>query len=303
MTTVNQTDTPHVSVIIPVYNDRDNLCRCLDALAGQTYPTGGFEVIVVDNGGHEDLRHVAERHPRIIMTAETTPGSYAARNKGILSARGEIIAFTDSDCIPADNWIEKGVSRLSRLGKSGAVGGRIEFFFRDKNRPTAYELFDSISFFQQSHTIEHKHFSVTANLFVTKTAFSSIGMFNAGHASGGDVEWGNRLYAQGIPLVYDQETLIYHPARNSFNQIYRKTVRVTGGLHVLTEHKSFIKKITALCASDILPPVRRMVRISRDPRIRGFQKKTKVLAIIICLKYVVLFEKIRLIFGGAPQNK
>lgn len=303
MTTSNQPGTPFVSIIIPVYNDGENLCRCLDALNRQTFSIQNYEIIVVDNGGQEELSPVKERYPHIILTAEKRPGSYAARNKGIESARGEIIGFTDSDCIPAEDWIENGVSRLSSLDKDGAVGGRVEFFFKNRDRPTAYELFDSISFFQQKRTVEQKHFSVTANLFVSKAVFSSIGLFNADLASGGDAEWGNRLYAQGIPLVYDQDTLIYHPARNSFKQIYKKTVRVTGGLHMLKKRNGITKEIMALCASDVLPPVRRMIRISRDHRIRGLQKKTRVLAIMVCMKYIVLVEKFRLIIGGAPQNK
>lgn len=97
-----------VSVIIPVLNDSERLKLCLEALEHQTYPKKLYEVIVVDNGSDQSIGSVVSKFTQATATAESHPGSYVARNKGILIAQGDIIAFTDADCIPALDWIEKG---------------------------------------------------------------------------------------------------------------------------------------------------------------------------------------------------
>ncbi|MBO1348747.1 MAG: glycosyltransferase family 2 protein [Hormoscilla sp. GUM202] len=100
-----------VSVIIPVYNDAEPLRTCLECLENQTYPKESYEVIVVDNASQSDTASVVNEFSQAMITYEKKPGSYAARNKGISVAKGEIIAFTDADCIPAADWIEKGVEK------------------------------------------------------------------------------------------------------------------------------------------------------------------------------------------------
>jgi glycosyltransferase involved in cell wall biosynthesis len=84
--------SPFVSVIIPVFNDAEHLRLCLRALAQQTYPSSCYEVIVVDNGSDdlEAIQAVVAGFGQAIAVLEPTPGSYAARNRGIALAQGEI---------------------------------------------------------------------------------------------------------------------------------------------------------------------------------------------------------------------
>jgi glycosyltransferase involved in cell wall biosynthesis len=67
----------------------------------QSYPKSLYEIIFVDNGSVENIEVLVSQFPQTSFTNEPKPGSYAARNKRISIARGEIIAFTDSDCVPA----------------------------------------------------------------------------------------------------------------------------------------------------------------------------------------------------------
>ena len=90
-----------VSVIIPVYNDLKLLSTCLECLDRQTYPKTRFEVLVVDNGSDLPVQPIVSRYSNVKLEKESMPGSYAARNRGIAAARGEILAFTDADCRPS----------------------------------------------------------------------------------------------------------------------------------------------------------------------------------------------------------
>ena len=106
--------TPVVSVIVPVRNRRALLRRLLDALAVQTYTD--FEVLVVDDGSSDGTPEeaTAERNPSLTVRciANEGAGASAGRNTGAAAARAEILAFTDSDCVPAPGWLAAGVAAV-----------------------------------------------------------------------------------------------------------------------------------------------------------------------------------------------
>ena len=97
--------SPYISVIIPVYNDSQRLQLCLAALENQSYPKDSYEVIVIDNNSTDNVKKIVNNCSQAIYAFKKTKGSYAARNKGISLARGEVLAFTDSDCIPTHHWL------------------------------------------------------------------------------------------------------------------------------------------------------------------------------------------------------
>ena len=94
-----------ISVIVPVYNTAAYLERVIEALKAQDFPRNGYELIFVDNGSSDGSAAILRRHPEIRAFQEPERGSYAARNRGIKHARGEVLAFSDSDCYPAPHWL------------------------------------------------------------------------------------------------------------------------------------------------------------------------------------------------------
>jgi cellulose synthase/poly-beta-1,6-N-acetylglucosamine synthase-like glycosyltransferase len=96
---------PEISVIVPVFNAERYLERCITALLEQDFPTERYEVILVDNNSTDSSATIARRHERVRLLREPDQGAYAARNTGIRAAKGDIIAFTDPDCVPARGWL------------------------------------------------------------------------------------------------------------------------------------------------------------------------------------------------------
>lgn len=101
-----------VSVIIPSFNRRTALEKCLNAL--QTQSVRGFEVVVVDDGSDDDTIDMLEQWeskelPFTLrkLRNDTNIGANRSRNVGIRAARGALIAFLDSDCVPDSDWIER----------------------------------------------------------------------------------------------------------------------------------------------------------------------------------------------------
>ena len=223
--------TPLVSVIVPTFNDSKRLKRCLSSLENQSYPKQFYEVIVIDNNSEEDIKLIVDQFNQAQVTYENCQGSYTARNKGISVAKGTIFGFTDSDCIPTANWIEQGVRTLSKTPNCGLVAGKVQLFFKDPQKPTIFEIYDRMNFLRQKHYIKNYRFGATANLFTSKEVFEAVGLFNPDLKSGGDSEWGKRVFAAGYTQLYADDVLVAHPARYQWKEIRKKAVRVTEGLY------------------------------------------------------------------------
>ncbi len=220
---------PFVSIIIPVYNDLQRLKTCLEALEEQTYPRNLYEVIVVNNNPLQNIEQNIVHFTNVRLVCESHRSSYAARNKGILNARGSVIAFTDSDCIPKSDWIEKGVTNLLNEPNCGLVAGRIDVFCSDLENPTAIELYEKITAFKQKTYVERSKFGATANLFTFKKIIQKVGCFNDALLSSGDFEWGNRVFEAGYKQIYADDTCVSHPALKTFGQRFRKRIRIIRG--------------------------------------------------------------------------
>lgn len=292
-----------ISVIIPVYNDSKRLKICLEALENQTYPQDLYEVIVVDNNSKENIQATVDRFDRVKLTSEKKPGSYAARNRGISLAKGEILAFTDSDCIPAANWLEMGIKRLKSVSNCGLVGGKIEIFFKDPHNPTAAEIYDTATNLQQKKYIEEYKYGATANLFTWKKVFEDVGYFDSNLKSGGDGEWGLRVHSRGYTLVYGEDVPIAHPARYSLAELTKKVIRQTGGTYDKEKGKEQ-NKLTELFTNilQLRPPLRSAYRkVSSNPVLKNNHQKLQLFFAIVYLHYIKNLEKIRLGLGGKSK--
>lgn len=99
-------DGLRASVVVPAFNAGDTIESCIRALKEQTVCSDCYEVIVVDDGSEDATATIAENvGAHVIRQARKRPA--AARNAGIQAARGEIVCFTDADCTPKDDWLEK----------------------------------------------------------------------------------------------------------------------------------------------------------------------------------------------------
>ncbi|HEV3483139.1 MAG TPA: glycosyltransferase [Candidatus Acidoferrales bacterium] len=108
---------PLVSAIIPTYNRAHIVCEAVDSILAQTYPH--IEVIVVDDGSKDDTLARLQRYgDRIRVVTQANAGPAAARNRGIAAARGDLIAFLDSDDIWLPTKIERQVALMQRAGAS-----------------------------------------------------------------------------------------------------------------------------------------------------------------------------------------
>ncbi|MBW1788878.1 MAG: glycosyltransferase [Deltaproteobacteria bacterium] len=216
---------PFVSVVIPVYNDPVRVRETVKALARQDYPGDRFEIIVVDNGSADQLRPQLTDYPVTIIEESAVRSSYAARNRGVLAARGEIIAFTDSDCIPENAWLSSGV-RAFQEKNAALVGGQMRYRFSSKR--TGAEYLDALANSENKRSIEERGVTMTANLFVRKDIFEEIGPFPATVISGGDIYFTGKATAAGYRLAYAPGAVVGHPTR-TFTPLMKRFFRIGTG--------------------------------------------------------------------------
>ena len=305
---MDKTETPFVSVIIPVYNDQDRLTTCLEALRAQTYPASRFEIIVVDNGSKEPVDQVVADFPQARCLHEPKSGSYAARNRGVEASRGEVLAFTDADCLPTKTWIENGVEALLKAPDVGLVAGKVDLFAQDPARPNIYELYDRFFYLDQKVAVERGHYGATANLFTYRSVMDKVGLFNSEFKSSGDSDWGKRVFRHGYAQHYAEDACVRHPARDSFEQLHRKTVRITGGLRDRDRQRPdrpSTAKMFLLHARLWKPPLRKVVGVLAGKTSRSlpsFGTRIKVAMLLLYLHYVRRVEFLRLALGGNSKN-
>lgn len=254
-----------VSVIVPAYND-PLLPSCLEALSCLETPEGWrIELVVVDNLSDQPLAALADAWPEVTFLVETRRGSYAARNAGLALACGEVLAFTDSDCRPAEDWLVVALRRLEEEPGVSAVAGRVDNVF-DSGRPSSpVGWWEAVEAFPQ-HEYVANGYGVTANLVVRRVAGESVGWFDGEAQSGGDADFGRRLTQSGGVLRYEADAVVRHPARTTWRELTAKGRRTAKGharmeelrgggvLQVLRSIYALIKKLTSVVERSLVRP-------------------------------------------------
>lgn len=213
---------PRVSVIIPHYRDLRALDICLEALKRQTYPTDDFEIVVADNNSPEGEAVVAGVIAgRARLTIVTDKGAGPARNGGVAIARGEILAFTDSDCVPEPAWLAEGIAALDDYD---FVGGKVVVLVDNLEKMSGAEAFERVFAFDFATYITKKGFTGAGNLFCPRWVFDEVGGFRVGLSE--DVEWSHRARDRGLKLGYAPRAVAGHPARRNWEDLWGKWRRV-----------------------------------------------------------------------------
>ncbi|NEZ56151.1 glycosyltransferase [Adonisia turfae] len=303
--TAKLAQTPFVSIIIPVYNSNKFLGNCLAALSKQTYAKDRYEIIVVDNNSTETVSDVTNDFEQVTLTHESQPGSYIARNKGLSLAKGDVIAFTDADCIPTPTWLENGVAVLLSEPNVGLVAGHIDLFAEDANNPNPYELYEIIALgFPQDQFLENGQFGVTANLFTFSHVIKAVGDFDKTLKSGGDKQWGQRVFNTGYRQLYAKDACVKHPTRNTWDDLYKRCTRIMGGRYdAIKTGKTTQLALLIDFISFLKPPVRFFIRTWQDKRLRTPRQKIQFTTVMLRLRGAAIKERMRLQFGGGISER
>lgn len=215
------------SIIVPVFEQWQLVPRLLRSLQEQTWMEGDFEVLLIDNGSH-CFEAPAELPSWARVLRCETPGSYAARNAGIIAACGSWLLFTDADCMPTTDWLIRMAEAIAIHGNQCLIAGAVQVAAEGDDAPNPYQIYDMVKGIPQAHYVR-RGYAATANLCVPKAIIDVIGLFDIKRYSGGDSELCRRALHRGYRLYYAPTALVRHSARDSWQALATKARRVKGG--------------------------------------------------------------------------
>jgi glycosyltransferase involved in cell wall biosynthesis len=283
-----------VSIILPHYNDLENLKVCLSLLDQQSFPRSRFEIIVAENNSACGLDAVVQAcGAGVKVVLAVKQGAAEARNAAVAASSGQILAFIDSDCRPESQWLERGVAALAR---ADLVGGRVDVSVADPLHPTAVEAFEKIFAFNYRRYIEEEGFAVTANMFAPRAIFDRVGGFRAGYAE--DLDWGQRAVKMGYGWYCAADAGVSHPARRDWSELTKKWRRLAKESFVGMQERS-AWRLRWIARTLALPPSA-VVHVPQALFYDGekdLQFKLKAIGILFAIRFWRFREGFRLLFG------
>lgn len=215
-------ERPIASVVIPTRDRPLPLESCLAALDAQTIAER-LEVVVVDDGSvdGQTVAAVVARHPRARLIRQNGQGPAAARNAGGRAARADVLCFTDDDCVPEPQWVERLLEAIAQdvdvvAGKTLSISGPLaEASEVISGAPAAAEPF-----------------AASNNVACTKAAFEGVPFDESyPHAAAEDREWSTRLVANGRTLGVQPSARLLHRPSLTLASFLRRQVRYGRGAY------------------------------------------------------------------------
>ena len=230
---MNENTAPSVTVIIPVLNGAQTIEPLLESLQKQDYDKNKIEVIVVDGNSTDKTRDIVENFP-VKLVVESRDGLNLARNIGIKSSNGEIIAFTDSDCIVPRNWVTKIVENF-KDPKVSCVGGSTKALnsdfvsqYADNSIVRLMPLFTKREELDQVKPF-FRH-PAGCNMAFRRKAAEEVGYFDENIQYGFDeVEFADRICKAGYKMVLDPEVSVWHKHRSTLADFFRQNFQYGKG--------------------------------------------------------------------------
>lgn len=199
---------PIVSVVVPAYNSEKTIRQCLNALTNQSYPANLYEVIVADDGSSDKTGDIAKSYAvRYIRQENRGPAS--ARNRGVKEAKGDIILFTDSDCVPDVKWI----SEMIKPFKDPAIAAVKGAYKTNQKALTA--RFAQIEFeerFEMLKKVQSIDMIDTYSAGFRKDIFLQMNGFDEGFpvANNEDTDLSYRMSKAGYRMIFNPDAVVYH---------------------------------------------------------------------------------------------
>ncbi|MBF0516056.1 MAG: glycosyltransferase [Nitrospirae bacterium] len=196
------------SVIVPAYNAQASISRCVEALLGQTIAPETYEVIIIDDGSTDKTGEIVSGYP-VRYFKKPNGGPASARNMGVREAAGQIILFTDADCVVSQTWAEEMLRPFSDPAVSAVKGAYRTNQRQLTARFSQVEFEERFAMLRKSDSIDMID---TYSAAFKKDVFTGAGGFDESFpvANNEDTDLSYKLSAAGHKMVFNGSAIVYH---------------------------------------------------------------------------------------------
>ncbi len=276
---------PKFSIVIPTYNNRAVLMGCLRALDNQSADKRSFEIIVVNDGGRDDISEspgLISRRLSIRSLYQDHKGPAAARNFGIEEAKGDIVLFLDDDSLPIRDWLEATMKAWERFPDFDGIGGCT--ISEPADRLLCRVNTDIFNWYVKRYSFgEYCTFLSTHNAGYKKVTLGKVGRFDERFkgASGEDRDINIKILKAGGKLRLDQNILVYHDRDLSMKSFLRKYYNYGRASHQLSTRYPDLERMSA---GDYIHFFRSILK-----KYKSFDDKVRAFALLTLSQLSTLF--------------
>ncbi len=218
---------PFISIIIAIFNAQQTLAKCLSSIEKLDYPN--FEIIAVDDGSTDSSAEICQTFPSVRFISQDNSGPSAARNRGVSLAKGNIIAFTDADCIVDPDWLNELVNGFHSDQVAGVGGNQLspadESAFGRLVQDGFHLLGFATSYAQTPTRTTAVSHNPSCNASYQKQIFDEHGGFDESLWPGEDLDLDTRLLNSGKILVRQPRAIVRHYRPATSTQLARMMSR------------------------------------------------------------------------------
>lgn len=301
---------PLVSVVIPTYARPVRLHDCLAALARQTMPPDTFEIVVVDDGSPHPVvppADTTQAGPAIRIIRQPNAGPSAARNRGVAEARGELIAFTDDDCLPTPGWLESLVT-AHRQCPDALVGGITFNGLTDDVFATTSQMIIDLVYEHFNADEVAAYFLASNNVLCRRADYRELGGFDTSFPRAGaeDRDFCDRWRASGRSLRLVPTATLEHRHAQNLKQFLSLHYRYGRGAYLYQAKRRL--RGTGTMTHDMNFHRRLLRRLPRHfQKHRGLFRKAQIVTAILLWQVANAIgffdEAIAAVFRGTPARK
>ena len=213
-----------ISIIIPCYNSEHTIAVCLDAILQSDY--SDYEIIVVDDFSHDNTRQIVSEYDCCLISLPEHRGAGYARNVGAKASRGNILFFTDADCVLQRNTLSIVAETMTTRENNVMVGGTYTTQPYDKDFFSRFQsLF--IHYAETKHSKNPDYIATHALAMHTSLFHQNEGFNNREFPILEDVEYSHRLRRNGVELIMVPELQVQHIFNFSFIRSMQNAIRKT----------------------------------------------------------------------------
>ncbi len=212
------------SIIIPTYNAAGRIGKCIESLKSQKTDMN-FEIIVVNDGSTDNTTEETGKYKDVRILTQKNSGPGTARNHGAKEAKGEIILFTDDDCIAEPDWLEKMLEPFKTPEIAGAKGSYLS------NQKELIARFVQVEYeekFDELSKHEYIDFIDTYSAAFRKDVFTEAGGYDSSFtmASVEDQEFSFRLANAGKKMVFIRDAKVSHRHVDTLSGYAKKKFKI-----------------------------------------------------------------------------